>query len=154
MPVEYTDARNACWNAVLNWPAFEDTFARRYKFDGDTAPEVSPHADQLPALQLYPSSATSNQYTNRQHEETYGLVFLIYTAGWNPAESESIAKQIRKALWQSKPEGQPTYVQSATGSHPLPEIVIGWERGHLHGNAKATLATFEFTLKLKHDPLL
>lgn len=150
---DYANARNAAWDAVLNWPDLVDVFQRTYKFDGDTAPELAPQPDQLPAIELYPVTAVSKQFLNRQHEEIFSLKFLIYTATWNPASPEDLVTKIRKALWQSKPESGPTYIQQAIGRHPQPNLSITFQRGYLPKNTKTTLTTFQFDLVLKHDPL-
>lgn len=154
-----TDARNACWDAVLNWSALqeggESVFKRKYKFDDDDSPEVNPVANQLPAIALFPSPGDSlaNDVKNRLHEFEYRLSWMVFTKTWNLTTHDTYWQQIMKAMFQSVSDVTPgvTYIKAATGFDPRETFQISTDRIMLD-KTKALLTTIGFTLRVRFDP--
>lgn len=123
-----TDARNAVWDAIDNWPAFAadgDTpaaWTRKYKDPLDVA-ELSLHdpgVADLPAIAVTWGPTTANWWTHQMQQWGQQLVVTF----WLPADSEAVAEwrlmQLMQAVYQSAPVESPSvsYVRRATGRPP------------------------------------
>lgn len=159
-----TDARNSCWDAVLNWPALQvsgvSVFKRKYKFDDDESPEVNPTVEQLPAIALFPTPGDSvaADVLNRVHQFDYRLTFMLFTKTWNLTTHDTYWQAVMKALFQSADSATPgvPYVKAATGFDPRETFKISTYRIMLSGAAgvktKALLSMIGFTLRVRFDP--
>lgn len=151
-----TSARDSCWDAVLNWSALQEggksIFKRKYRFNDDASPEVSPVASQLPAIALFPTPGDSvaQDQLNRVHQFDYKLTFMVFSETWNLETHDDYWQQIMKALFQSAANGTP-YVKAATGFDPRETFSIGVEQIMLK-ETKALLTTINFTLRVRFDP--
>lgn len=159
-----TDARNSCWDAVLNWPALkvggESIFRRKYRFDDDESPEVNPTVEQLPALALFPTPGDSvaQDVLNRVHQFDYRLTFILFTSTWNLETHDTYWQSVMRALFQSADSATPgvPYVKAATGFDPREAFQIATDKIMLTSTAgaktKALLSTISFTLRVRFDP--
>ena len=151
-----TAARDACWDAVLNWSALQaggmSIFKRKYRFSDDDSPEVNPTKEQLPAIALFPTPGESlaNDVLNRVHQFDYKLTFMVFSETWNLETHDDYWQQIIKALFQSALADVP-YVKAATGFYPREAFAIGVERIKLK-ETKALLTTISFMLRIRFDP--
>jgi hypothetical protein len=153
MPTGYvlTDARNALWDAIDNWPSFADVFKRSYKFDGDDSPEINPVLAQCPAIAVYPDPGTSKEVLNKIYEHSYHLLILLFTPTWSLTLPDQLWQELIKAAWKSDGGSGVPYVKAATGFYPENNFTVEQDRIFLK-DGKATLTTLRLTLKVRFNP--
>jgi|GEM_PF-4797924 len=116
-----TVARAAVWNAVKNWPALDDVFARLYETDTDLA-ELQlrdPAASELPAIAVFWGGISPVWKWNRAQEWPMALRLSLWLPGDQHTPAERVCEDVFNALYQAKPEGSTVpYVEAATGYPP------------------------------------
>lgn len=158
MPI-LTDARNALWDAIENWPALQSggspIWKRSFKFDGDDSPEINPNASQLPAIAIYPEPGFAKMVLNKVQEQNYKLIVMLFTSTWNLSDPDTYWEEIVKAAWQSDGGGGTPYIKLATGFHPKTEITVDQHRIKVDPEGKPTKATLTLiglTLQVRFNP--
>ena len=98
-----TDAREALWQAIDTWPALEDAFARKYKFDdrpGQVAGQPSPTIGDLPALAIS-LDAVGTEWTLHQSQQVRAkFKATIWTREWDVRPIEGFWEELVKAIYQ------------------------------------------------------
>lgn len=151
-------ARNAVWDAVDNWSAFDGVFNQTYRFDEDAEvdpenpqPLVNPTPDEIPALAIYPDPSNGKMVTNKQHEIPYKLIALMWTNTWYLDTSDYYSIEFYKSLWQSDGGTGTPYVKAVTKFWPMNEFSISQRRIWVD-ETKATLTRIGVTLRVRFDP--
>jgi hypothetical protein len=141
-----TAARSAVWEAITTWPALENTFRRRYLFDdrpGRLPQRPSPTMGDLPAIAIYPDSASTVWTLNQAQEVRYPLRIDLWTREWNLGEGEALWEEIVRALVQNMPttsDIRPRVVKFTPASAKVIEL------GDDAGGPTATRWTFQVDL--------
>lgn len=120
----FTEARNAVWDSIDNWPAFATPAAwvRKFKDSADLE-ELSLHdpcAAELPAIAVTWGPTDPKWWTNTMQQWAQQL-FITF---WMPASWQAAAEwrlvQLTQALYQAAPESSPgvSYIRRAVGRPP------------------------------------
>lgn len=120
-PGRLTVARAAVWNAVKNWPATAEYFARKYETDADLA-ELQlrePAAHELPAIAFYWGGISPEWKSSRLQEWPLSLRASLWLPGDRHTEAERRCEDVFDALYKAcPPASTATYIQQATGFPP------------------------------------
>ena len=167
MSSRLTLARRSVWDAIDNWPALENTFRRKYRFEstGSTGeathrPDAPTCMADLPAIAIVPSAVFPQWATNLQKDHPYALDIFYWTPGRHVDKSEEIWDEIVKAIYQSKPTDnlpEDTYLKGGTGySSPVGEgpSKMTFEKIGRDGGQQfdVTQHQFQLVLRMKINP--
>ena len=116
-----TDARNAVWQAIDNWPALANAFALKLKHDAEMSlmQDGEPSISDFPCIAITPADVVPNWFTNQSQFWPYTLNIAIWTPDWKIALAEDLVEKVVSAIYQASatPGGVP-YIKAATGYHP------------------------------------
>lgn len=113
-----TAARRSVWSAIENWPPLAGEFQRVWKFEdvGAMQADPNPSIGDLPALAIYPAGPSATEWQlNQSQRIPYTLDVQLWTRHWSLPAGERLWQEIGRALFQSRPPGQPTYILDGTG---------------------------------------
>ena len=138
-----TAARQAVWGAIDSWPALESLFKRRFTFEdypGRVTGRPKPTIGELPAIAIYPDTASTTWALNQSQDVRYPLRMEIWTREWDVREGERIWEEIIKALYQNLSPSSEA-VRRVIGFSPLsPKLVT---LGEAKDGPLATQWTFQ-----------
>lgn len=147
-----TAMRQSLWDAIENWPAFNDVFKQMWKFESVGAmreQDITPSRGKLPALAIVPSSGESGWVTNQEQEITYSVEIVIYTDRIDVRRGELLWQEMVRCFWQSAPSGTTrTYIAAATNDVMTASGPTATEIGEI------TAWRWPVTLKLHWNPRL
>lgn len=153
-----TRARRSVWSAIENWAALEGAFRRVWKFEDNGAlPEtIEPSIGDLPALAIYPSLPGPSEWVlNQSRRLLYPLEARLWTRHWNLLAGEALWEEIAKALFQSAPLGQPTYLFLGTGTTGVALGPLAARRERLGpGGPPCTVWQWSIGLEIHWNPAL
>lgn len=157
-----TDARNALWDAIDNWPglesestttgrAFQQTF--RFNDDSDLGSAIQPALGDLPAVAILPVSSAPEWFTHELQQWPLLFEFRLWTADWSLPEAEALLEATIRAIYQAGEIPGVSYVKATTGYHPrqLGPLTFEFARAGDRG-PKVTLARFTLGLRVMMDP--
>lgn len=113
-----TVARQAVWAAIDNSPALATSFRRKYKLEGPGSqepPNLLPSIGDLPSIAVLPAPSESPWALNKAMALRYSLQIEFWTPHWDVLTFEYLWEEIAKALFQSKANGRPPYIEDAVG---------------------------------------
>lgn len=158
-----TLAREACWDAIDNFPALNplgsSVFRKKLRFDSDdlTPADLLPAVTELPCICVVPFGMPTEWDTNRMMEWGLTLNLQIFT-GLNLATSEQLVFDTLKAIYKAAPDGSSvSYVKNGTtgtGHHAKKIGQIRWSREQVGTGSGITalLAQIQIALRLNVDP--
>lgn len=155
-----TDARNAVWDAIDNWPALQGIFEKKVRNEGELEmldlDQDIPEITDLPVIAIWPPQDSARWFQFQNQLITIPLEIRVWTDGWNSATSEQVFWDLRDAIHQSHPDGVALpYIKAATCYQPK---VLQWSfrkvRLGKNKSRNATKLTMIVTLQFKSNPVL
>lgn len=152
-----TDARQAVWNAIDNWPALNGAFRRKVRFEPSQAgqqfmsPAVdSPALGDFPSISIAPSAIVPAWIGNQTQFHPLSLTIQILTSGWDSVpKSEELWSEVIQAVYHSRPTPEAdTYIGTATGRGPYGFGNSRWTRTQFQNGQKAWSHSFDLVLKI------
>lgn len=137
-----TEARRALWRSVDEWPALAGTFRRVWRFEDPCTigPQFLPAMGELPALLIEPAERSPAEWIGSGTQRVvYTLDLSLWTAGPSLLEGERLWQEIVRAMLECAPEGQPPYVEQATGAGGLLLGPLGAVRRPLAGGGPVAI---------------
>lgn len=115
-----TDARNAVWQAIDNWPALLGVFKQSFRHEVEMMlQEMEPSISDFPCIAVTPAEVVPSWFTNQAQQWPYTLNVAIWTPDWILAPAEQLIEDVVSAIYKaSATVGGPTYIKAATGFHP------------------------------------
>lgn len=152
-----TDARQAVWDAIDNWPALATSFRRKIRYEPNQSGQLfmSPAADSpalqdFPSISISPSAIVPSWIGNQVQFHPLSLTVQILTAGWDSVpKSEELWTEVINAVYHGKPDvDSDTYIGTATGRGPYGFGNSRWTRVTFPNGQKAWSHSFDLVLKI------
>lgn len=151
-----TDARNAVWDAIDNWPALSGAFRQKIRFEPSQAGKLmmpakdEPSGVDFPAISVAPSAVNPVWLGNQVQFRPVSLSIQIWTSGWDSLpQNEQLWEDVVEAIYKAKPDGGgDTYIGSATAHGPYGFGNSRWVRVTFPNGQKAWSHTFDVVLKI------
>jgi hypothetical protein len=157
-----TTARESLWTAIDNWPELQSNgssvFHQTYRFDDETPllQELIPSLSRLPALAIFPASASPVWWTNEMQQWPALYDLVLWTPCWNIATAEDLIEKVINAIYRATPpESSVPYVKQATGYYPArlgPITFARVDAGAVDRPLKITETKASITLRTNKDP--
>lgn len=158
-----TDARQAMWQAIRNWPATRSAFKRQFDFDSESAAVVSPKPSpsDFPLISIFPTSVDPRWWVYSAQEWTYALKVEIWVKDWILTPAEQLVRAVVAAVFRSSTNPNDAnvapYVEAQIGRLPV-FGPLSFERTFVEQDGddepiKAILAELTFLLKIERNPL-
>ncbi|CAB4177903.1 hypothetical protein UFOVP1004_37 [uncultured Caudovirales phage] len=151
-----TQARQAVWDAIDNWPALQGAFRRKVRFEPSQSGQqfMSPAVDtpalgDFPSISISPSAIVPAWIGNQVQFHPLSLTVQILTAGWDSVpKSEELWTEVINAVYHAAPAGGDTYIGTATGRGPYGFGNSRWTRTQFPNGQKAWSHSFDLVLKI------
>ena len=151
-----TDARQAAWNAIDNWPALENAFRQKLRYEPSTTGKLGiadsdePSGVDFPAIGIFPSVVNPTWLGNQVQFRPVSLTVSIWTRGWNSLlTSEQLWEDVIDAIYKCKlPDDSDTYIGAATMHGPYGFGNSRWTKVTFANGQKAIAHSFDVVLKI------
>lgn len=159
-----TDLRNSIWSAIDNAAELSGAFAYKFKFNkNDPETEIldnlEPAISDLPAIMVMPTQIEPTWVLNVGQEYTSPFAVTIWTADWDLETAEALSEKVQRAIWQTGPSANVSYVRSVSGFLPRGGLSALHEFQRLGGDGgdnrgvRVTKTTITVVLRPRQNPL-
>lgn len=151
-----TDARQAVWDAIDNWPTLSGAFRQKLRYEPDVTGKLSnPESDEptgmdFPAIGVFPSVVNPAWLGNQVQFRPYSLSVQIWTAGWKSLpQNEQLWQDVIDAIYKCKlPDNSDTYIGAATMHGPYGFGNSRWLKVTTKSGQRAISHTFDVVLRI------
>lgn len=162
---DLTLARNAIWDAIDNWPELDGTFNKKFRFrQGDKSLNRTVGFGDLNAIAIWTDSFSEEYAFSIETKWPVTYRISVWTRDWELDMAEDIVTKISRALWKSKPVGDPvSYLQRACGGLTPQLKVSDFRRIRLgqsdmtdqqqRDERPVTLTEMQLVLRTRRNPL-
>lgn len=159
-----TDCRNSIWSAIDNAAELADAFAYKFRFnknsdETEVFDSLEPSISDLPGIMIMPTQIEPVWAVNVGQEYTAPFVVTIWTPDWDLETAEALSEKVQRAIWQTGPSANVSYIRSVTGFLPrgglsaLHEFTrLGGDGGNNRG-VRVTKTTITVVLRPRQNPL-
>ena len=151
-----TDARQAVWDAIDNWPALSGAFRQKLRYEPNISGKLGirdadePSGVDFPCIAVAPSVINPIWLGNTIQFRPLSLTITIWTEGWNSLPTnEQLWEDVIDAIYKCKlPDNSDTYVGAATAHGPYGFGNSRWVRSTFTSGQKAWAHSFDVVLKI------
>ena len=151
-----TQMRRSVWSAIDNWPAFEHTFAHKFRLEGRgqlTPTDFVPAEKDLTCIAIEPGAVETPMVANQIDRIGYSLNVSVWTSWRSVLEGEWIWEEWQKAIWQQgPPEGGGTFLEHNDHGNTVIHSVSSPATSQVHDVlGEPIMMVWRWSVTLRHD---